>query len=815
MAKQVRRILIGLAVVLVCLTGLLAASSLVPDVGYTKEGNLPAWRLKRNTHIQLSVPEKVETGQTFSINGTLEKTGWNNPLLGDDIVEPFAYQQMIIQSTHFHLEVMTDADGHFSASYSINYPGIYEITASYAGDKLDNYNASSGHRLVTVTGQPVTVGGDDGLSGISRWPFVLVAVIAMVVIAWEILYHRLILRKKPENYRIRKIPKWLSIIMALIAISAIVFAILLRATPPEFTPPGNISPTNGIPTKITFEMPGEVNARSVLSVEGTLWQLSPDHETYTPLPGQSVFIEKSNREDGSLLRDFVNQDITDASGRFSGKVVFEKAGKYSVWITFYSADNHYSGSRVIKDITVNNEPPFSYWDSPGWLIVYGFLILVLILADRLVFSRNRPKENIGSVLIFKGLPAVLVVIEIVAFVSFMLQPQFAAVHPDEYASLPASRVTLEVPEKAEIKQSFRIQGTLTRFENTNEIPLPGQEIEMYLLDLALGSDRVEKLTTLVTDDSGKFVGEITVKVPGKYEISAMYENTEGGYYQSGDSDTIVIFNPDFVPGDDTGNSTRSPFITGVLVFIFLTAASFLLVRYGFRWSWYVAIISKVKKHARFKRQVKEITTDISMIHPVTPASTPIPVHTKVPPININFPQIPGALPDVWGKDESLIIVFSVEGTNQVLEQYSLDIEFGADSTIRSPINQEGKASQEHVFRKSGQYRIQAVLVKDVRNGYIPASRMVRIVDYREEIVRLYNEMVASAKAQGLILSTKMTARNVENRLRKAFPDLSSEVTGSLVSVFEEANYSLHPVSRLEYERMYRAVEEVNRCVLAK
>jgi hypothetical protein len=109
-----------------------------------------------------------------------------------------------------------------------------------------------------------------------------------------------------------------------------------------------------------------------------------------------------------------------------------------------------------------------------------------------------------------------------------------------------------------------------------------------------------------------------------------------------------------------------------------------------------------------------------------------------------------------------MMVFTVEGNKQVLAQYALDIEFGADETIRSPINQEGKAAQEHIFRKTGQYQIQAVLVKDVRNGYIPASRIVRIVDYREEIVRLYNEMVGSVKGQGLTLSPKMMGREVEN-----------------------------------------------------
>jgi hypothetical protein len=92
--------------------------------------------------------------------------------------------------------------------------------------------------------------------------------------------------------------------------------------------------------------------------------------------------------------------------------------------------------------------------------------------------------------------------------------------------------------------------------------------------------------------------------------------------------------------------------------------------------------------------------------------------------------------------------------------------------------------------------------------------MVRIVDYREEIVRLYNEVVHGLRAREVALSPKMTPREVESRLEGAIPGLSHEAVRDLVDVFEEANYSMHPVVRLAYERMYLACEEVRRYALS-
>lgn len=816
MGKQLPRALIGIAAVLVCVAGLLAVSALVPDVGCTNEGNLPVWRLKRNTHVQLNVPEQVEAGQSFSINGTLEKTGWNNPLLSDNTVEPFAYQHLMVQSTQFHQGVETDAGGNFSGIFTVYTPGMYAVTASYPGDKLENYSASSGYRLIIVTGQPVLAGKSPGFSGTSRLPFIIAAVIALVIIALNFLIRFLMTNKRP-GAMVPAIPGWLSIILAVVAAGSLFLAFLPRTAPGDYDRMWDRKwNVYDIPTMITVEIPEEINAGSTLAVKGTLWQRPPGQQEYVPLPGRSIGIFMSNHSD-SGLSPVTGLDATGENGRFKGKVFFGKAGKYTVFFAFSDYSKHYSECRVAKDITVNKEPLFSRWNSPGWLIVYGCLIVILLLADRLIFSRRRLKRNLTSNLIFRGLPAALVIVEITAFVLFLLRPQYMMFKGDaNNTSAVASHVILEVPENAEVKQPFRIQGSLTTLIDADEIPLPGQEIEIYLCDLRKNPDWVEKLTTLATDNTGKFAEEVMVGSPGNFEISAMFENTGGLYYQSGDSRTINILDPNSIPVADTDNPYKPPVIIGVLILVIMTVISFLLGRYGIRWPWYKVPRLSLKQQTGFRPHgARKPGLGVQQEHLISPQVNTAAAHSANPLVVIGFPQIPSGMPDVWGQDDSLLVVFTVAGSSQMLAQYSLDIEFSTGDTMRSLLSPDGRASQTHTFRKPGQYGIQAVLVKEIRNGYLPALKMIRIVNYREEVVRLYNEMLVSLKLQGIALTIKMTARDVERLLKMNLPAVSGETVETLIAVFEEANYSLHPISRSAYEKMFLAVQEIGKMVIAR
>jgi hypothetical protein len=379
---------------------------------------------------------------------------------------------------------------------------------------------------------------------------------------------------------------------------------------------------------------------------------------------------------------------------------------------------------------------------------------------------------------------------VTAGILFALWPryQFGVRHEFNPTYL-VTQMEIKVPPRAKPGQPFTISGTLVVLDEDKKIPMPSQFIHIMRTP-QIGSS--VEITRLVTDDNGRFSSEIVLENKGVFEIAAVFNDTIGIYYESSDSRNVIVGNlPSFLFSDWNSPGWLTIIIATPLI-ILISIAIYLYYR-----------------HYRINRQFREkqVSKKKVVASSIKPDITH-PVHTPTPPITIAFPQIPELYPDVWSRDDDLLIVFSVEGTSQMLAHYSLDIELEPEASIRSPIMPDGRASQNHIFHQNGVYNIQAVLVKEVRNGYLPASRMVRIVDYREEVVRLYNEMLASLKSQDISLTSKMTAREVEIRLWKAYPALSADITNNFVCVFEEANYSLHPIARPAYEKMFKAVQQV-------
>ena len=82
------------------------------------------------------------------------------------------------------------------------------------------------------------------------------------------------------------------------------------------------------------------------------------------------------------------------------------------------------------------------------------------------------------------------------------------------------------------------------------------------------------------------------------------------------------------------------------------------------------------------------------------------------------------------------------------------------------------------------------------------------MDYREEMVHLFNDMVNNMNIKDIHLDRKMTAREMETILGERLEGVSRDTIRKIVAGFEEANYSLHPVAKKSYEVMYLAVSEV-------
>ena len=117
--------------------------------------------------------------------------------------------------------------------------------------------------------------------------------------------------------------------------------------------------------------------------------------------------------------------------------------------------------------------------------------------------------------------------------------------------------------------------------------------------------------------------------------------------------------------------------------------------------------------------------------------------------------------------------------------------------------------------ESGEWRL--VLRADERGGFTlsthfagdafnlqsSASTAYRVVDFREEMVRLFGEFMEWAGTLGVGVSGQ-SPRETESILVAAGVPIDQRALDELVTRFEEADYSEHEIARRHYEAMYRA-----------
>jgi hypothetical protein len=786
LSKRIRNIVLILGILFVSIGGLMAASTQIPNVG-CDSGRFGGGLHESKTNILLSVPVEAVSGEAFTITGTLE-AGF--------FLEPFTQQRLTINARSFSKEIITDDEGKFSCDIVIDEPGSYTITATYPGDKAGFFWSSFSTRKVKVTGETRTT--TPTALPISNLAYYLIAGIAILLLSWQFIFRRLLKRRWEEN-SIPKFPTWFSACLVLVTIGAVLFAFVFGGQTQKSVPAkddfhiSSYSPDGSL-TGISLEMPAEGIAREPVSFKGSLWRWEDEFRHKAPLTNRQVKLMKVDYKTGNSYYWF-QLAVTDNRGDFAGEIEFLTPGEYLIAAVDSISINPDSGWAMQK-IIIAKALPFSHWNGEGWMIIYGLLIILLVLGYRLVYLRRVKTRNLAVSFLFNALPATLLIVEVFAVFSNASTEDLVKMNVIDDPRTIFTEISLEVPQKIQPGQTFDITGRLN-VENDRSSPIPGQAIDIWLTDIREKSGAATKLSTLITDASGYFTSQVTIDSAGQYDIEAVYDEENDTYFKSGISRSLVVENPALIsPGGETnGNPDRPLIVIGISVFIALTIGSFLLGRYGFR-----------RRH--FKKKMAPTKPNVTAIpHPVVPISS----HAPAPPVAIAFPQIVPEMPDVWGRDESLLIVFRVDGTPQMLADYSLDIELGTENIVRAIIGSDGRASRTQVFHRTGEYHIQAVLVKEVRNGYLPASRMVRIVDYREEIVRLYNQLLGLLKNRGIALNPKMTVREVGTLLTKAFPSLPTSVTGTLVAIFEEANYSLHPISRRSYTEMYMAIREIEKC----
>ena len=162
------------------------------------------------------------------------------------------------------------------------------------------------------------------------------------------------------------------------------------------------------------------------------------------------------------------------------------------------------------------------------------------------------------------------------------------------------------------------------------------------------------------------------------------------------------------------------------------------------------------------------------------------------------------LPAVWGEGEevTVLVALSVEnGPGLASSRVELEIPGGEWVTLQT--DDAGRCTYTWPTDLPGDHEFTVEFQES--NLYLASTASVpfRVVNFREEIVRLYNDFSAWAGAR-IGRAASRTPRELEAILSTSGEPVDFRAVDELISRFEEADYSEHEIGRRQYESMYRS-----------
>jgi transglutaminase-like putative cysteine protease len=177
------------------------------------------------------------------------------------------------------------------------------------------------------------------------------------------------------------------------------------------------------------------------------------------------------------------------------------------------------------------------------------------------------------------------------------------------------------------------------------------------------------------------------------------------------------------------------------------------------------------------------------------------------PLQILLPDVEAQLPNVWGvKDKLRIQIVLDRSCLETGQEVEVWIDKRTVGSVR--LYQRAQAELSHMFTQKGDHDIRAILPRGT--GFQPwnAEIKLRVVDYEEEIIRLYNGFIAKLTDYGLLAGGEKTAREIESYI-SSVSALGSEALDRVTTCFEKAEYSNRMITRLDYRIMYASLKELD------
>ena len=174
-------------------------------------------------------------------------------------------------------------------------------------------------------------------------------------------------------------------------------------------------------------------------------------------------------------------------------------------------------------------------------------------------------------------------------------------------------------------------------------------------------------------------------------------------------------------------------------------------------------------------------------------------------LDVDFGKPVPDLPAAWGVGETVEIVLrAVDPDGLPVAGVEVRAAVAGGEPEALVAGDDGVCTLQWAAGEVGEHQVAAEFAGN--EACLPASGSAafRIVDFREEIVRLYNVFLEWAASRAGAAVDQMTPREVELLIVSRGLPVPQKSLDELISRFEEADYSEHPIARRHYESMYRA-----------
>ena len=187
--------------------------------------------------------------------------------------------------------------------------------------------------------------------------------------------------------------------------------------------------------------------------------------------------------------------------------------------------------------------------------------------------------------------------------------------------------------------------------------------------------------------------------------------------------------------------------------------------------------------------------------PDEPVKEPVETH-----LSIKFHIDAEDLPNVWGTNEKIDVICTLrDQQGRRIKGASVEVST-SESTPPEQLRtgDDGSCAASTTAATLGPHRVSAEFGGD--DDHLPADAHTeyRIVDFREEIVRIYNEFLRWVCGRVPEASEMSTPREIEVMVVGSGLQIDQRALEEIISRFEEADYSEHVITRRQYEAMYRA-----------